>query len=153
MDDGIEAKVTHRFAAPPEQVYDTLLDPSMTHRWQTAWLRRGGLEGEVVTAALDPREGGAFRFADRREGALAESWGTFLSLERPTKISFTWIVDPSEEDDPSRVTLIIEPEPEGEGSIVTLYHSMDAQWADWLSQTERGWQAMLAGLDDVINAR
>lgn len=153
MDDKIEAKVTHRFAAPPERVYDTLLDPQMTWKWQEAWLKRGGLPGEVLSAELDPRQGGAFRFADRRGGEVAQSWGTFQALERPTKVSFTWIADKSEEDDPSIVTMIIEPEPDGAGSIVTLYNSMDAQWADWVSQTERVWQSMLAGLEDVISAR
>ena len=57
-----------------------------------------------------------------------------------------------DEDDPSLVTIIIEPEPDGPGAVVTLYHEMDAQWADAIEQTERGWIAMLMGIDAMLIA-
>ena len=150
MPDKIEAKVTHRFAVSPERVYDTVLDPAQVPHWQAAWLRGGGMGGDVTASELDPTVGGAFLFSDKREDGEARHWGRFLDLHRPTKIAFTWIVDESEEDDPSEVCLIIEPEPDGEGSVVTLYHTMDAQWADALPQTEKGWRAMLEGIETVL---
>ncbi|MCR6671210.1 SRPBCC domain-containing protein [Devosia ginsengisoli] len=150
MSDTVEAKVTHRFAASPERVYDTFLDPDRVRDWQAAWLRHGGMGGDVTASELNPIVGGTFLFADKREDGEARHWGMFLDLERPTRIAFTWIVDESEEDDPSEVTLIIEPEPDGPGAIATLYHAMDAQWADYVPQTEKGWQAMLEGLDSVL---
>jgi uncharacterized protein YndB with AHSA1/START domain len=152
MSDKIEAKVTHRFAAPPEAVYDLFLDPARVPAWQRAWLAEAGLPADITASELDPKVGGAYRFADRRDGEVAESRGTFLALERPTKIEFTLVVDPSEEDDPPIVTLIIEPEPDGPGSIVTLYNTMDAQWADYLPQTEKAWLALLNGLDRTLGA-
>lgn len=148
----IEAKVTHRFKASPERVYDAFIDPEMVRAWQEEWLRQVDLQAEITACEIDPRVGGKFLFADRREDGEARHWGTYLELDRPKKISFTWIVDASEEEDPSVVTVIIEPAPDGPGSVVTLYNTMDAQWADYLAQTEEGWRAMLAGIDAVLPA-
>ncbi|MBO9588725.1 SRPBCC domain-containing protein [Devosia sp.] len=153
MSDRIEAKVTHRFRASPERVFDAFVDPVLARRWQAAWLKRSGQNGRLTQSQIDPRVGGSFLLADERESGEARHWGTFLALDRPTKISFSWIVDESAEDDPSIVSLIIEPEPNGPGSVVTLYNEMDAQWEDWLAQTEKGWIAMLTGIEDVIERR
>jgi uncharacterized protein YndB with AHSA1/START domain len=153
MPDRIEAKVTHSFRASPERVFDAFVDPALARRWQVAWLRRSGQVGRLTRSELDPRVGGSFIFADEREGGEASHWGKFLALDRPKKIAFTWIVDESEVDDPGEVTLIIEPEPNGPGCVVTLYNGMDAQWEDWLPQTEKAWMAMLCGIEDVIERR
>jgi Uncharacterized conserved protein len=150
MTEKIEAKVTHRFPAAPERVYDAFLDPAMAWRWSRAWLRQAGRDGDVTACEIDPEVGGKFLFADRRGEAEARHRGTFLELERPTKIGFTWIVDSADQDDPAIVTLIVEPEPDGPGSIVTLYDTMDARRADEIAETEKGWIAMLQGLDEVL---
>lgn len=148
----IEAKVTHRFAASPERVYDAMLDLGKVRLWQQGWLQQAGIAGEISALELDLMVGGKFLFADRRAGGEARHWGEFLALERPRKISFTWIVDKSEEADPSVVTMIIEPEPDGPGSVVTLYNTMGAEWAEHLPQTEKGWQTMLWAIDGVLRA-
>jgi len=153
MTDKIEAKVTHRFRASPERVFDAFVDPDLARRWQAAWLRRNGQSAALTRTEIDPQVGGRFMLADERNGEEARHWGKFIALERPTKIAFSWVVDESEEDDPSIVNLIIEPEPNGPGSVVTLYNTMDAQWEEWLPQTERGWMAMLGGIEDVIERR
>ena len=150
MSDTIEAKVTHRFAASPERVYDTFLDPARVPDWQQAWLRQGGVGGDVTASELDPVVGGTFLLSDKREDGEARHWGRFVALDRPNKIAFTWITDESEEDDPSEVTLVIEPEPDGPGAVATLYHAMDAQWAGYRPQTEKAWRTMLEGLDSVL---
>ncbi len=148
----IEAKVTHRFAASPERVYDAVLDLGKVRLWQQGWLQQAGLAGEITACELDPVVGGKFLFADRRDGEEARHWGEFLELDRPRKIGFTWIVDENEADDPSVVTLIIEPEPDGPGSVVTLYNTMDAKWEPYRARTEEGWQRMLWAIDGVLRA-
>ncbi len=153
MTEKLEAKVTHRFAASPERVYDAFVNPEIVRAWQESWARLSGTRGKITACEIDPRVGGKFLFADMRDGEEARHWGTFLELERPTKVSFTWIVDPSEEADPSVVTVIIEPEPDGAGSIVTLYNTMDAEWAEYLPQTEKAWRSMLMGIEDALSSR
>ena len=150
MPEKIEAKVTHRFPFPPERVYAAFTDPTLARLWQEAWLNHHGGDGEITLFSYDPQVGGHYRVEGLRDGQASQSWGRFLALERPTKISYSFIVDPAEEDDPSIVTLIIEPEPDGNGAIVTLYNEMDAEWADWLPQTERAWLNMLAAIDTIL---
>jgi len=60
---------------------DAFLAPAKVRAWQRAWLEE-----------------------TRRS---ARHWGTFLELERPQRIVFTWITDPSEEADPSVVRLTL----------------------------------------------
>jgi uncharacterized protein YndB with AHSA1/START domain len=78
----------------------------------------------------------------------ARNWGTYLELDRPRKIAFTWIVDEAEEANPSTVTLTIQPEPEG--CVATIVHEMDAKWADYESRTESGWARMLDEVERLL---
>lgn len=153
MSDKIEATVTHRFRASPERVYDAFVDPALARRWQAAWLRRSGESGNLTEVQLEPRVGGRLMLADGQTGSRARHFGEFLALERPGKIAFSWMVHEDEAEDPAIVEMIIEPEPNGPGSVVTLYNTLDAQFEDWLAQTERGWMAMLGGIEDVIERR
>ncbi|MGB3335718.1 MAG: SRPBCC domain-containing protein [Devosia sp.] len=152
MTETIEAKVTHRFKASPERVYDAFLDPVKVRLWQKAWGEQAGSGGEMTACEINPVVGGKFLFADMRAEGEARHWGTFKTLERPKKIAFTWYTDPSEEDQVSLVTLIIEPEPDGPGAVVTLYHEMGAQWVEWIKQTEKGWITMLQAIDGMLLA-
>ena len=71
-----EAKVTHRFKASPERVYDAWLDPGKVRLWMTAALIQGGLPGDMMDCRIDPVKGGQFLFSDRRDGEEARHWGT-----------------------------------------------------------------------------
>ena len=137
----IEVKVTHRFQATAERVYDAWLDPVKVRIWLKTALQNMGLSGEIGEVAIDARIGGSFLFSDLRDGVETRHWGSYIELERPGKILFTWIVDKSEKPDPSRVCLTTEPD--GDGCVATIVHEMDAKWADYVAQTEKGWLCML----------
>lgn len=149
MTSKIEAKVTHRFKASAERVYDAWLDPKKGRLWMEAALIRLGLSGDIQRVEIDARVGGKFFFSDMRDGTEARHWGTYLELDRPRKIVFTWIVDEAEESDPSKVALTIEPD--DEGCIATIVHEMDAKWADYVSQTKAGWGGMLKAIDALLD--
>ena len=148
MGSRIEATVSHRFKAPAERVYDAWLNPEEVRTWMAAALKSSGLAGDVRRVEIDARVGGKFFFSDMRDGNVAEHWGTYLELDRPRKIVFTWIVDESEETDPSTVTLRIEPEKEG--CMATIVHEMDAQWADFVARTESSWARMLSEVERLL---
>jgi uncharacterized protein YndB with AHSA1/START domain len=148
MSPRIEAKVSHRFKAPAERVYDAWLDPEKTRAWMAASLRSFGLPGDIQRIEIDTRVGGKFFFSDIRDGTEARHWGTYLELDRPRKIVFTWIVDESEEDNPSRVTLTIEPD--ADGCVATIVHAMDPKWAEYVARTEDGWGRMLRHVDALL---
>ena len=69
-----------------------------------------------------------------RDGTEARHWGNYLELVRPHKIVFTWIVDESDEADPSKVTLTIHSE--ANGCVATIVHELDEKWIEYVSQTE-----------------
>jgi uncharacterized protein YndB with AHSA1/START domain len=147
----IEARVSHRFKASAEQVYDAWLDPGTVRVWMAAALKSFGLSGEIRCVEVDARVGGKFRFSDMRDGTEAQHWGTYLELDRPHKIVFTWIVDPKDESDPSKVTLSLQPV-EG-GCMATIVHEMDEHWRDFIGRTEDGWSRMLGQVGVLVEKR
>ena len=149
MNEKIEARVTHRMKASAERVYDAWLNPAQARMWMAASLRSFGLAGDIQRVEIDARVGGKFFFSDLRDGTEARHWGSYLELDRPRKIVFTWIVDESEEEDPSVVTLTIEPE--ADGCVATIVHELDAKWSEFISQTESGWARMLQAVDEFLD--
>jgi len=142
------AKVTHRFSAPPERVYDAWLDPAKLRAWMSAALKGFGMSGEMKRVEIDARVGGKFFFSDMREAGEAKHWGTYLTLDRPRTIEFTWIVDESQENEPSIVTITIEPD--GTGAFVTIVHAKI--WASYVERVEGGWSNMLRNIDALLQS-
>lgn len=144
----IQATATHRFQVPAERVYDAWLDPAQVRMWMSAALRSIGLEGDLRNVEIDGRVGGRFCFTDMRSGVETRHRGTYLQLDRPHFISFTWSVGENEEPDPSCVSIAFRSEPGG--CQATIVHEMDRQWADYLARTESGWARMLAHIDHLL---
>lgn len=144
MSERITVTVSHRFEASAERVYDAWLDPDKVRLWLPSALRTMGLTGEIGTVQVDARIGGHFLYSDIRDGVEAKHFGTYLELVRPSRIVFTWMMDKSEEAEPSKVTLTIQPE--GSGCIATIVHEIDKKWIDFTDQTKKGWSCMLQAI-------
>jgi uncharacterized protein YndB with AHSA1/START domain len=104
----------------------------------------------VRRVEVDARVGGKFFFSDMRDTGEARHWGTYRVLDRPRKIEFTWIVAAGQENDPSVVTITIEPD--GNGSFVTILHTMAPEWASYVERVETGWSNMLCAVDAVTGS-
>ena len=148
MNSRIEARASHHFKAAAERVYDAWLDPGKARVWMAASLQSWGLAGDIGRIEIDARVGGKFFFSDMRDGTEARHWGSYLELDPPRKIVFTWIVDESEEADPSIVTITIQSDPEG--CTATIVHEMDAIRVDDVSRTESGWARMRHAVDHFL---
>ncbi|OWK36820.1 SRPBCC family protein [Fimbriiglobus ruber] len=148
MDSRVEARVSHRFKATAERVYDAWLAPEQVRVWMAAALKSFGLAADIRRIEIDARVGGKFFFSDMRGETEARHWGTYLELDRPRKIVFTWIIDESGETNPSVVTLTIQPE--AEGCLATIVHEMDAKWVEYVSRTEDGWGRMLHQIENLL---
>src|SRR3712207_302531 len=57
---GVVLRMTRRFDAPREQVFDAWTNPDVVRRWWSAFPN-----GDTPTAELDLREGGRYRLAMR----------------------------------------------------------------------------------------
>jgi uncharacterized protein YndB with AHSA1/START domain len=126
-------RVTHRFTASAERVFDAWLDPQKAGKWLFATP-----SGQMVRVEIEARVGGAFCFTDRREGEDVEHIGEYLEIDRPRRLVFTFTVAKYSQES-TRVTVDIVPQ--GAGCELTLTH--EGVLPDYASRTEAGWTGIL----------
>jgi uncharacterized protein YndB with AHSA1/START domain len=132
----VAVRVSRRFDAAPERVFDAWLDPQTAGQWLFATP-----EGEMVKVAVDARVGGHFNFTDRRNGEDIEHSGEYLEIERPRRLAFNFCVPKFS----AEATLIrIDLTASGFGCELTLVH--EGVLPEYAGRTEEGWKAILEGL-------
>ena len=131
----VNVRVTRRFSASPERVFDAWLDPKTAGKWLFATAT-----GQMVRVEIDARVGGSFYIVERRDGEDAEHIGEYLEIDRPRRLVFTFSV---QKDSPDVDRVTIEIVPLGTGCELTLTHEMKPEWTEYAS---RGWIMVLDGL-------
>jgi uncharacterized protein YndB with AHSA1/START domain len=134
-DDKVLVRVTHRFDASAERVYDAFLDPDLASRFMFATAT-----GKIVRCDIEARVGGTFTIVDRRNGEDVVHAGTYLVLERPCRIVFMLSVE-KYSSDTDTVTIEISRLPQG--CEVTLTHEMKATDAPYQDRAREGWTGIL----------
>ena len=134
-DDKVLVRVTHRFDASAERVYDAFLDPGRASKFMFATAT-----GQIVRCDIDARVGGTFTIVDRRSGEDVAHTGTYLALERPRRIVFTLAVEKYSTDTD---TVTIEITRLRKGCEVTLTHEMGAKYAPFQDRAREGWSGIL----------
>jgi uncharacterized protein YndB with AHSA1/START domain len=134
-------RVTHRFAASPERVYDAWLTPEAIARWMV-----GPAGGEMRHIAVDARVGGRFSFVIHRGGEDLDHTGEYMVVERPHHLAFTWGV-PKYSAESTRVDLAVAPD--GPGALLTLTHSGVAP--EYAERTTMGWTRILGAIAEVLS--
>lgn len=138
-------RLTRRFDAAPERVFDAWLAPAMIGRFMFGPDLR---DEEVLRIDVDPRVGGAFSFLVRRQGVEIDHVGRYLEIARPRRLAFTWGIV-GESEDQSRVD--IEITPLEAGCELVLAHRMDPRWADFADRVRGGWSTMLDALARALS--
>lgn len=137
----VPVRVTRRFNASPEQVFDAWLAPEMIGKWMFGPALR---EEEVVRITLDPHVGGTFSFVVRRQGQEINHVGEYLEIDRPLRLVFTWGVENTKGSAPVTIDIV----PLENGCELTLTHELPPDWADYADRTQEAWSQML----DVLAA-
>ena len=84
------AEVRRHFAASPERVFAAFARAEVVGQWLTP-----APEVKLTVLELDFREGGRYRFAyDTPEGARMLVGGTYRYIEAPTRLVFSWLIEP-----------------------------------------------------------
>lgn len=130
--------VRRTIPVPREQVFAAWLDAASLATWMCP-------EGTRSTAALEPRVGGAFRIVMDHGDEQVEHTGTYLAIEPPARLSFTWI-SPYTDMLPSIVT--VELHARGSGTEVVLTHERLPQ--RHVEAHQKGWGEILRKLDDAL---
>ena len=126
--------VSRLIAAAPEPLFDAWLDPEAL----AVWMRPSTATHTDVTA--DPRVGGEFRIVMHNLDAPIVHRGTYLTIDRPRRLAFTWR-SPVTEDEDTLVTVDFEPRASGTEVVITherLPHDASADahrdgWTDCLT--------------------
>jgi uncharacterized protein YndB with AHSA1/START domain len=124
---------------PREQVFEAWLDPASL----TQWMRPGDVTH--VTAEVDARVGGTFRIVMAHRRGDTEHWGEYLSIERPSLLSFTWI-SANTHHQPSVVTVqFLE---RGTGTELILTHRRLPP--EKVETHRNGWSGIVQKLDTAL---
>ncbi len=129
-------RLTRRFAAAPERLFDAWTDP----RLAAGWLFTTPVS-EAHRVEIDLRVGGRWEIVDRRGGVDYRAIGEYLEIERPQRLVFTFGM-PQFSD--AFTTVVVEIDPDGDGAVMTL--TQDGLAADAVAALEQGWGDMFDAL-------
>jgi uncharacterized protein YndB with AHSA1/START domain len=96
---------------------------------------------KMVRAEVDPRAGGSFIFVDRRDGKDVSHAGSYLEIDRPRRLAFTFGVDGTE-----CTRVVVDIGSANGGSELTLTHELAPGWEDFADRAREGWTKILDGL-------
>ena len=144
----VALEVSHRFAAPREQVFEAFTNPEVLKRWWAA-----GSTWETPLAEADPREGGKYRLSMRTdEGEVHTVFGEYRQVRPPERLAYTWTWEegpgPAMEGSENSL-VVIEFLEDGNGTLVKVTHSgfANEQLRDLHTH---GWEAVLANLEQRV---
>lgn len=137
----VTVRVTRRFNASAERVFDAWLDPQKACKFLFATPT-----GEMVRTEIDAHVGGAFCIVDRRNGEDVEHTGEYLEIDRPRRLVFTFAVP---KYSPVITKVIIDILQQGTGCELTLTHENVPP--EYATRNEAGWTGILATLAATLS--
>jgi len=126
---------TTRIAAPPEVVFPYFTDPALIVTWM----------GDH--ADLDARPGGAFAV----DVGASPARGTYLAVEPPTRVVFTWGLPGSATMPAGSTTVEVVLTADGDHTVVSLTHR-DLP-AEHRPGHQKGWTTFLDALPAAVGQR
>jgi two-component system, cell cycle response regulator DivK len=133
-----EVRVSRRFEASTERVFDAWLDRETVGRWLFATP-----EGEMRRVEIEPWPGGRWEIVERRDGEDILHTGAYEAVERPERLVFTLAL-PKYSEAEERVTIVLSPAEDGCELALTQTRRPDAPAS--AERIARGWSHVLAAL-------
>jgi uncharacterized protein YndB with AHSA1/START domain len=155
MSSAIVVRVTHRYSASAERVFDAWLTPAQASRF----LFRTRT-GNVMQCEIVPEVGGGFTVTDRRPAADGDEsvfdvvhLGKYIEIERPRKLVFDFSVL-SYGDEPTRVVVEVAPLGPMASELTLTHHMGSTEHARLIEEPSRkGWVSMLAIMERELFPR
>jgi uncharacterized protein YndB with AHSA1/START domain len=115
---GETVQIRRRVKAPAEQIFDLWTKPDLMVRWMSPF--PGAVD---CKASCDLRPGGAFSLVMSSAESRREVTGTYVQIDRPRKLVFTWI-GPLTNDVNTLVTLELIPRGGDETDLVLTHERL-----------------------------
>lgn len=131
-------KITRRFEASAERVFDAWLDPRRARKFLYATPG-----GRMTRMEIDARVGGRYAIVEQRGEQAAGHFGKYLEIDRPRRLVFTFGAD---EGDDGGDVVSIEIVPLDQGCELTLVHTMSPEWAEYAKKVEEGWGMVVGNI-------
>jgi uncharacterized protein YndB with AHSA1/START domain len=132
--------VSRSIRASASRVFDAWLDEKNAAKWLFATPT-----GSMLRVEIDPHVGGAFCIVERRPEGDVEHFGTYLEIERPHRLVFTFGVEHHIRD----VTMVsIDIAAEGDVSEIVLTH--EGVLREDVARTAQGWGNILDALAALL---
>ncbi len=138
---GPSVQIRRRVRGTAEQIFDLWTKPELMARWMSPY--PGAVD---CKASCDPRPGGTFSLVMSSKESSREVSGTYLQIDRPHKLVFTW-TGPLTNDVNTLVT--VELHPRGDETELVLTHER-LPTATIREGHTRGWGNILDHLSDAV---
>lgn len=156
MSSPVVVKVSHRYSASAERVFDAWITPGQAARF----LFRTRT-GNVMQCEIHPEVGGGFTVTDRRPAAEGDESvfdvvhvGKYVEIERPRKLVFDFSVAAYGTDQPTRVSIDIQPLGPMACELRLAHEMGDSSHARLMEDPSRkGWTTMLQMLERELFPR
>jgi len=139
---GGSVQIRRRVRATAEEIFELWTKPDLMARWMSPF--PGAVD---CKASSDLRPGGAFSLVMTSQDASREVFGTYVQIDRPRKLVFTW-VGPLTNNVNTLVT--VELTPSGDETDLVLTHERLPTSAIVEGHT-RGWGHILDHLTDAVS--
>jgi uncharacterized protein YndB with AHSA1/START domain len=132
------AEIRRRLRATPNKVFSAFANAEMVGRWLTP-----APEVKLVVLEFDFRIGGAYRFAYHVPGGQVMIVnGTYRSIEPPSRIVFSWNIEPPDEHAGLQSEVIVAITPEGDDCELHIRHEQLTQ-SGAVERHSAGWRGAL----------
>lgn len=138
-----------QIAAPPERIFQALIDPKQVMQWWT------GGECQIESFSLDPRRGGRWAYDTKQTSIVVNDVSKFhldgevLEFEPPRLLAYTWISN-AHEDKTVRTVVRWELTPEGKGTRLKVTHSGLSQLPVSRKSYAGGWPGVVGNLKNFV---
>lgn len=139
------AEVRRRFAAAPEKVFAAFAKADLVKRWLTPSPEIG-----LTVLQFDFREGGSYRFAYHVPSATTVIVaGSYSVIQPPSKIVFSWIIEPPDEHAGIESEVSVAITPLGSGSELVIRHEK-LRRTDAIERHAAGWRGAVDQLTELL---